>query len=110
MSIIANFKKAIPPPPTKVSFTVKGDGFPFLTSKWKLYHYDRDGNIWQDYLLHSPGDIITVRNVQSAGKLSCHCCSSVTGEWSEQKYSREFAAIDGEDYRYDIASGIVYYR
>jgi len=109
-TITAHFEKAIPPPPTKVSFTVKGDGFPFLTSKWKLYHYDQVGNVWQDYIQHNPGDIITVRNVQSAGRLSCHCASSVTGEWSEQKYSREFAAIDGEDYKYDIASGIVYYR
>lgn len=109
-SVVANFKKAIPPPTTKVSFTVKGDGFPFLTSKWQLYHYDQYGNIWQDYIQHNPGDIITVRNVQSAGRLSCHCASSITGEWSEQFYSREFAAIDGEDYKYDIASGIVYYR
>lgn len=109
-SVVANFKKAVPPPTEIVSFTVKGDGFPFLTSYWKLYHYDRAGNIWQDYTLHRPGDIIHVRNVQSASRLSCHCVSSVTGEWSEQYYSREFAAIDGKDYRYDIASGIVYYR
>ena len=60
--------------------------------------------------MHNPGDIISVRNVQSAGYLSCFCCSSVTGEWSEQKFSREFAAEDGKNYRYDIASGIVYYR
>lgn len=109
-SVTARFKAAIPDPTTIVSFTVKGDGFPFLTSYWKLYHYDRVGNVWQDYTLHRPGDIINVRNVKSAGKLSCHCVSAVTGEWSEQFYSVEFAAIGGEDYRYDIASGKVYYR
>ena len=109
-SVTARFKAATPDPTTIVSFTVKGDGFPFLTSYWKLYHYDRDGNVWQDYTLHRPGDIINVRNVKSAGKLSCHCVSAVTGEWSEQFYSVEFAAIGGEDYKYDIASGIVYYR
>lgn len=109
-SVVANFEKAVPPPTAKVSFTVKGDGFPFATSYWKLYHYDRSGHIWQDYTLHRPGDIIHVRNVESAGYLSCHCCNAFTGEWSDQKYSREFAAIDGKDYRYDIASGIIYYR
>jgi len=109
-SVVANFKKKLPDPYTKVTFTVKGDGFPFLTSYWKLYHYGVDGRIWQDYLQHGPGDIITVRDVTSQGKLSCFCCSSVTGEWSEQKYSREFLAEAGEDYKYDIASGIVYYR
>ncbi|MBA7695512.1 hypothetical protein ES703_104140 [subsurface metagenome] len=109
-SVVANFKAAVPPPTQRVSFTIKGDGFPFLTNYWKLYHYDLEGNVWQDYILHNPGDIIAVRDVQSAGRLSCHCCSAVTGEWTEQFYSVEFAAIDGEDYKYDIAGGIVYYR
>ncbi len=109
-SVVANFKKKLPDPYTKVTFTVKGDGFPPLTSYWILYHYGVDGRLWQDYLMHGPGDIITVRDVTSQGSLSCFCCSSVTGEWSEQKYSREFIAENGKDYRYDIASGIIYYR
>lgn len=109
-SVVANFKKKMPDPYTKVTFTVKGDGFPFLTSYWILYHYGVDGRIWQDYQQHRPGDIITIRDVTSRGRLSCFCASSVTGEWSEQLYSVDFAAEDGRSYRYDIASGIVYFR
>ena len=96
--------------PTTVSFTVKGDGFPFLTSKWLVYYYDNQGKIWTDNIQYNPGDIITFYNVPPIGRMSCFCASAVTGEWSKQYFSVETLFWDGYDYKYDIASGKIFFR
>jgi len=106
--VTAHFKSKMPGPDTIVTFLVDTIGEPFATSYILLYHYDTHGNMdWQDGIMHPPADKIRV-TAASGGILSCFCCSSITGEWGEQKWSNPFGAVDGEEYQYDIASGMVY--
>ena len=96
--------------PTTISFTVKGDGFPFLTSKWLVYYYDSRGTIWHDGIQHNPDDVIGFNNVSPTGKVACFCASAVTGRWSEQYFSVETLFWDGYNYKYDIVSGKIFFR
>jgi hypothetical protein len=107
-SVLACFKPIPPSPETKVSLAVVGDGFPLGTRYWRLNHHNYQGVIdWSDGINHGVNDIIQISNVQSAGALSCFTADYL-GNWSEQKFSRYFAAVQGGSYRYDIASGVVY--
>jgi len=107
-SVVANFKKQLPPPTQLVSFAVHSKGPPFPTGYWILIHYTMDGVLDFQSQVTPIETNIRVTGVQSAGYLSVFTENSISGEWREQVYSNEFAAVDGEEYTYDINTGIVY--